>query len=336
MSVVQCNKIIQQIKNKALANVYFLCGKEPYFIDKISDCIAQNALPEDQKIFNQTVLYAKEVALENVLERAKSYPMMGGKNVIIVKEAGEYARKIEKLKTYFKNIPPQTILVLNYKYKDLPQPVTFKKLLKGKGVIFESKKIYENQMAPFIENIVKEHNYKIQPKAVLMLVEFIGTDLSRLVNELQKLFDLLDKDSEITADHIETYIGISKEFNIFELQKAIGTKNVLKCYQIIQYFSKNTKQNPIQVTISMLYNYFTNLFLYHSLADKTSANVAKKLKIAPFFVREYAQAAGLYPIKKTTQILDYLLLADKKSKGVGSKSLSVEDIQKELLFKILY
>lgn len=335
MSVALSDKIIQEIREGKLKNVYFLCGQEPYFIDKISNFIQENALPEEQKAFNQMVVYAKDFSLENVLIRAEAYPMIGDKNLIIVKEAGEYSRKIEKLKTYFKNIQAQTILVFNYKYKDLPQPKTFEKLLKDIGILFESKKIYENKMPAFIEDIVQKNNYKIQTKAVQMLIESTGTNLNSTQNELQKLFDLLPKNSEITATEIEQYVGINKDFNIFELQKAIGTKNIVKCYQIIQYFSKNAKQNPIQVTISMLYNYFSNVFLYHSLNDKTQGNVAKKLKINPFFVKDYAAAARFYPIKKTTQIIDYLLVADKNSKGMGAPNISDADIQKELLFKIL-
>ena len=335
MSLTQTNKIIKDIKEGKIANVYFLCGAEPYFIDKISYYIECNLLSEDQKKFDQMVVYGRDITVEHLIVRAKTYPMMADKNVIIVKEAGELSRNIGKLKSYFENIQPQTVLVLNYKYKDLPQPTLFKKLLNKNGVIFQTKKIYENQMPAFIESVVREKKYKIQPKSVQMLIEFLGTDLGRVVNELQKLFGLLSKDIEITPEHIEKYIGISKDFNIFELQKVIGRKEIKKCYQIIQYFARNPKNNPLQVTLTILHNYFTNLLLYHSLKDRSRENVAKKLKINPFFVADFAQASVLYSMRKTTQILDYLLVADQMNKGLGRANTSDEDVQKELLFKIL-
>lgn len=331
----EINAIVSDIKKGTLKPIYFLMGDEPYYIDKISDYIEENVLDETEKGFNQQVMYGRDVTIEDIVGAAKRYPMMAEKQVLIVKEAQDLSRSIEKLVSYAENPQPTTVLVLNYKYKKLDKRKKLHKVVAKTGLVYESKKLYDNQVSDWIRRVLSGKKYQIDPKAALMLVEFLGTDLSKIANELDKLMLVLPKETIITDAHIEENIGISKDFNNFELKKAIGEKNVLKANRIINYFVENPKKNPTVMTISLLNGFFTKLLLFHGLKDKSKNSVAKALGVSTYFVDEYFLAARNFPMRKVAQVIAALRDADVKSKGVGANQTQ-EDILKELLFKILH
>jgi len=327
-------EIVSTIKKGSAKPIYFLMGDEPYYIDKISDYVEDTVLDEAEKGFNQQVMYGRDVSVDDIIGAAKRYPMMAEKQVIIVKEAQDLSRSIEKIAAYAENPQPTTVLVFNYKYKKIDKRKALYKAISKTGVVFESKKLYDNQVSDWIRRVLSGQNYKIEPKAAIMLVEFLGTDLSKIANELEKLMLVLPKESIITDKHIEENIGISKDFNNFELRKAIGAKNIKKANRIINYFSENPKKNPSVMTISLLNSFFTQLLLFHGLQNKSKQSVAKALKINPYFVDEYFEAGRNYPMRKVAQVINDLRKADVQSKGVGA-NLNQEDVLKELLFKIL-
>ncbi|WP_299048394.1 DNA polymerase III subunit delta [uncultured Polaribacter sp.] len=327
--------IVSDIKQGNLKPIYFLMGDEPYYIDKISDFIEKNVLEESEKGFNQQVMYGRDVSVEDIVGAAKRYPMMAEKQVLIVKEAQDLSRTIEKLVSYAENPQPTTILVINYKYKKLDKRKKLHKAVAKTGLIYESKTLYENQVSDWIRRVLGGKKYHIEPKAAQMLVEFLGTDLSKIANELSKLMLILPKETIINDQHIEENIGISKDYNNFELRKAVGEKNTTKANRIINYFAENPKNNPLVMTISLLNSFFTQLLLFHGLQDKSKNMVAKSLGVSPYFVDEYFLAARNYPMRKVAQNIAILRDADVKSKGVGA-NLSNKDILKELLFKILH
>ena len=328
-------RILSDLKAKKFESIYFLAGEETFYMDLISDYIEENVLSEAEKGFNQTVMYGRDVSIEDIIGAAKRFPMMAEKQVIIVKEAQDLSRTIEKLASYASNPQPSTVLVLNYKYKKLDRRKALFKAIQKIGLVFESKRLYENQVADWIRRVLGGKKYQVEPKAAQMLVDFLGTDLSKINNELDKLITILPINTIISPDHIEANIGISKDFNNFELRKAVGEKNILKVNQIIQYFAQNPKSNPLVMTISLLNSFFTQLLIYHGLQNKSRDHVAKSLGIKPFFVTDYVTAARNYPMRKAAQIISVLRDADVKSKGVGA-SQSHRDILKELLFKILH
>ena len=330
------NQIVSDIKQGNIKPIYFLMGEEPYYIDKISEYIEKNVLSEEEKGFNQIVLYGRDVSIEDIVSNAKRFPMMSERQVVIVKEAQDLSRTIENLVNYVENPQPSTVLVVCYKYKTLDRRKKLSKVIDKKGLLFESKKLYENQVGDWIRRVLSKREYQIEPKATLMLVEFLGTDLSKINNELEKLMIVLPKSTTITAVHIEENIGISKDFNNFELRKAVGEKRIVKANQIIKYFGQNPRSNPLVMTISLLNSFFTQLLIYHGLTDKSKGNVAKALRINPFFVADYQKAATNYPMRKVSQIISMLRDADLKSKGVGAQNLATEDILKELLYKVMH
>jgi DNA polymerase-3 subunit delta len=329
-------QIVSEIKKGNTKPIYLLMGDEPYYIDKISEFIEDNVLAEEERGFNQMVLYGRDVSVEEIIDNAKRFPMMAEKQVVIVKEAQDLSRTIEKLVSYAENPQPSTVLVICYKYKKIDKRKALYKSVKKVGLVYESKKLYENQVADWIRRVVAGKNYKIESKAALMLVEFLGTDLSKISNEIDKLTVILSKESTISAKAIEENIGISKDFNNFELRKAVGERNVLKTNQIINYFAQNQRSNPIIMTISLLNSFFTQLLVYHSLKDKSKNSVARALKISPFFVTDYSVAAKNYPMRKVSQVITLLRDADVKSKGVGANAIPEGQILKELLFKIIH
>jgi DNA polymerase-3 subunit delta len=327
-------KIVNDIKSGQIKPIYFLMGEEPYYIDKLSDYIEQNVLTEDEKGFNQTVLYGRDVSIEDIISASKRYPMMAERQVIIVKEAQDLTKTIDKLESYAENPMPSTVLVICYKYKTLDQRKKVTKLLDKHGLVYESKKLYENQVGEWIKRVLQGKNYTIEPKAAAMLVEFLGTDLGKINNELEKLQIILPKGTTISAKHIEENIGFSKDYNVFELRKAIGDRNHLKAYQIAQYFADNPKDNPMVVTTSLVFGFFVNLLQYHGLKDKNPKNVAAVLKVNPYFLKDYDIALRNYPMKKVSAIVAKLRDIDVKSKGVGANNLPNHDLLKEMLVGI--
>lgn len=327
-------KIINDIKAGNIKPVYFFMGDEPYYIDKLTEYIEQNILQEHERDFNQTILYGRDVTVEDIISNAKRYPMMADRQVVIVKEAQELSRTIDKIESYVENPQNTTILVFAYKYKTLDKRKKVTKLLSKYGVVFESKKMYENQVGTWINRVLQGKGYAIEPKATAMLVEFLGNDLSKISNELNKLQIILPKSHTITPKDIEVNIGFSKDFNVFELQNALGSKNQVKAYQIAQYLADNQKDNPMVVSVSLVFSFFVKVLKYHGLKDRNPNNVAKVLGVNPFFVKDYDVALRNYPMKKVSSIVASLRDIDVKSKGVGANSLSNHDLYKEMLVKI--
>ncbi|MER3373155.1 MAG: DNA polymerase III subunit delta [Allomuricauda sp.] len=328
-------EIVAEIDAGKPKPIYFLMGEEPYYIDKISKYIADNVLTEDEKGFNQMVLYGRDTAVDEVIANAKRFPMMAEHQVIIVKEAQDLSRTIENLTAYVEHPQPTTVLVICYKYKKLDKRKKLYKAVQKNGELFESKKLYENQVAEWIRRTLGSKNYKISPKACMLLVEFLGTDLGKINNELTKLTLVVPSSTEITPELIEQHIGISKDFNNFELKKAIGERNVGKASRIIDYFAQNPKDNPFVVTVTLLNTFFTQLLQYHGLKDHSPGNVAKVLGVNPYFVKEYTVAARNYPMKRVSGIISSLRELDLKSKGVGANNLAQSELLKELLTEII-
>lgn len=327
-------KITKDIKAGILAPVYFFMGEEPYYIDKLSDFIDQNVLTEDEKSFNQMVLYGRDVTMQEVISNAKRFPLMADKQVIIVKEAQDLVKTIDQLESYLEQPQPSTVLVFCYKYKTLDKRKKVYKLLQKNGVLFDSKKLREYQIEAWLKRIVSGKGYQIEPKASAMLVEFLGTDLAKIANELDKLTIVIPKQSTITADIVEKNIGISKDFNNFELIKAIVDRNQLNAYKIVNYFSQNPKNNPLVLTLGLVYSYFSKLLLYHGLKDKSPANAVKNLKISQYGLKDYEIGFRNYPMRKVSQIISVLKDTDLKSKGVGAQATPQGDLLKEMLVKI--
>ena len=328
--------IIKSIKNKVFYPIYLLHGEEDYFIDQICNAISDNVLNEMEKEFNQTVVYGREIDVSNLVAMAKRYPMMANHQVILVKEA-QNLKNIDDLASYAENPQPSTILVLCHKHGKIDgRKKLAQALKKKKHLVYEAKPIYDNQVASWIEDYMRAEEYQISPEAARMLAENLGADLSRLTNEIQKLFISLPKGTRILQQHIEENIGISKDYNIFELQRALGQKDVLKANRIVFYFASDPRKYPVVMVLPMLYNYFINLMTIHALKDKSQRAIASALSLNPYFVGEYMQAYRNYSYGKLFRIIGYLRDYDMRSKGYQSAVLSDGDIFKELVFKILH
>jgi len=329
------DQIFKDLKEKKYSPVYLLMGDEPFFIDKISNYIAQNVLSESEKAFNQMVLYGKDTDAATIDTTSRRFPMMSEYLVIIVKEAQEL-KKFDDLMYYTQKPQSSTILVLNHKYKTVDKRKKVYKEIEKNGVIFQSDKLYENKIPAWIEKYLAEKNFKIEPAASVLLTEFLGNDLSKIANELDKLTIILKPGISINPVHIQDNIGVSKDYNNFELQKAVGEKDILKANMIIHYFANNPKENPITLTISSLFGYFSKLLTYHYTTDKSKNNVAAILKVNPFFVKDYESAATKYNVSKTVQIISLLRTYDMRSKGFGDPGTEPGDLMKELVYKILH
>ena len=327
--------IIIQIDNKVFQPVYFLMGEETFYIDKISDYISKNVLSEEEKEFNQTTLYGKDIDVATIISEAKQFPFGSAHRVVIVKEAQDI-RSIDQLELYFDNPLPSTILVICYKYKKIDKRKSFGKNLSKKSVLFESKKLYENQIPAWIKGQLKEKNFNIDENSSHLLSEYLGNDLSKISNELGKLILNIKEGETITAKIIEENIGISKDFNVFELQTAIGKKDILKSNKIIKHFSENPKNHPFVLTLSSLFSYFQKVMIYHSLKDKSKNNAASQLGVNPYFLGQYQLAASNYSMSNLFTIFSYLKEYDLKSKGIQNPSVPENELLRELTFKILH
>jgi DNA polymerase-3 subunit delta len=330
------SQILKDLKNKVYHPIYFLTGEETYYIDLVSDYIENNVLDASEKDFNQNILYGKDTDITSIINVAKRYPMMANHNVVIIKEAQHLSRQIDKLLPYINTPTPSTILVLCYKYNTIDGRKAFGKKVKKETVYLETKKLYDNKIPDWIFNFLKDKNYTITTQAAILIADYLGTDLSKIANELNKLIINVPEGNEINPDIVEKNIGISKDFNNFELNKALGVKDVLKANQIINHFSKNEREHPIVVTIGLLYTFFSNLLKYHYTKDRSQNNIASILRVHPFFVSEYQVASRNYSIKKLVKIIEYLRDYDLKSKGVNNTSTSNSELLKELIFKILH
>jgi len=333
---VTYEEIISDLKNRIFKPVYFLAGEEPYYIDLITEYIQEKVLPEDEKAFNQIILYGDDTNISAIIDTARRFPMMASHQVLIIKEA-QSLKKLDDLVIYLEKPLLSTILVFSYKYKTIDKRTKLYKTLESNGVYFESARIRDYLIPAWIERYLMGKGIKTDPSASAMLTEYLGTDLHKIVNELDKLLITLPAGKPfITTELIEKNIGISKDYNNFELQKAIGQKNILKANMIVHYFANNPKDNPITLSIASLFGFFSKLLTFHYLTDKSKNNAAAVLKINPFFVKDYENSASKYNVSKTVQIISLLRTYDMKSKGFNDPGTDPGELLKELVFRILH
>lgn len=339
------SELIKDLKNRKFKPVYLLHGEESYYIDKISDYIEQNALSDAEKGFNQTVFYGKDSDVMSIINSAKRFPMMSEFQVVIVKEAqdlkwgkdDEGKKSADPMLSYLENPLSSTILVFCYRNGKFDKRKKTYKAIEKRGVVFESAEIYDNKVPAWIEDFVREKGYTIHARASALMAEYLGNDLSKVANELEKLMLNVKKGQEITSKDVENNIGISKEYNVFELQTAIARKDAYKVNQIINYFAANPKNNPMPLILGNLNNYFSKVLKYHYATDRSPQGLARELGVAPFFVKDYETAGRSFSKQKTFQIISYLRECDLKSKGVDASSNTEDgELMKELLFKIIH
>jgi len=330
------NQIIDDLKKKNYSPVYFLEGEEPYYLDQISHFILENVLTEEEKGFNQSILYGKDLTIDAIMTAAKRFPMMAERQVVVIREA-QNIRNLEDLATYVENPMRSTVLVINHKYKSIDKRKKLYKAVHKNGVYFESKPLYDSNIPGWITKYLKEKNLGIDPRAAQMVTDFVGSDLQRIVNELEKVTLSMVPGTTILPEDIEKNIGISKEFNMFEFQKALGKKDILKSNQIINYFIDREKNNPLPVILGMLVGYFRKILVYHALENKSDRSVAaQKLGVNPYFLNDYIDAARNYNLDKAIQIISMMREYDLRSKGGRGGSTDNGNLLRELTFKILH
>lgn len=330
--------ILKDIKKGQYQAVYFLHGTEPYFIDVISDYIEDHVLEESEKAFNQTIFYGKDVNHLAIVDTARRFPMMAPRQVVILKEAQEM-KGLKDLQTYLEKPAETTILVICHKHKKFNLNSAFGKVLKKNALVFESKSLYDNQVPDWIQHYLHNKKLKISHEASVLIGEYLGTDLSKVANELDKLAINLEAGTEITRQHIEENIGISKDYNVFELQNALGQKDVLKANRIVNYFASNPKKNPLPMVTGSLYNYFSKIYMLKALRNAPDQEIMNALNLrSAFFLKEYRLAVRHYPLQEVEKVLDLLKEFDLKSKGVGYISTGKQEgeLLKELVWKILH
>lgn len=335
-SGISFDQIMTDLRRKDFKPLYFLMGDEAYYIDTITDFIQNNVLDEMQREFDLTVVYDKDTDMNTIVNAAKRYPMMSPKQVLIVKEA-QNIKDWDNLEFYLKMPQSTTILVFAYKYGTPDKRKKWYQETAKKAVLFESVKLRDYEMSPWISRYVKTKNLTIDDKSLNILVEFLGADLSKVANEIDKLAIILkDKGQRITPEIIEKNIGISKDFNVFELQAALINQDILKANRIIKYFGDNKKANPIQMVLAQMFSFFANLMIFHYLADKSQGNVAVELKINPYFVKDYERASKIFNQRKTLNIIAWIRETDARSKGIESNNIDDGELLKELIYKILH
>ncbi len=338
MAAESFDSIVSDIKNRKFAPVYFFCGEEDFFIDALTDMIEKNALNEMEKAFNQTVVYGKDLTSRQIMETAGRLPMMAERQVVIIKEAQALSMKEadeEEYLRYLKKPIKSTLLVFAWKHGTPDGRKSFGKEMKKSAVYFESKPLYQNQVAPWVKNWLSQKKYKIEEQAAELLVEYTGNELAKVANELEKLIINKQAGATITLDDIESGVGISKEYNTFELNNALGTKNKTKTYQIVNYFVANPKNGPLVLILGTLQGYFSKIFLFHLNKNLTDKDIASVIKVSPFFLKDYRTAAANYTPQKLEQVFKILEEFDLRSKGVNNRSLKEGELLKEMVARIL-
>ncbi|SDL04629.1 DNA polymerase III, delta subunit [Catalinimonas alkaloidigena] len=333
--------VLQDLKQGRYAPIYFLQGEESFYIDQIADFIEAHALQEFEKGFNQVIIYGKDADMAKVLNNARRFPMMAERQVVLVKEAQEITdlnrdTGQQMLEAYVRNPLPSTILVFCHKHKTLDGRKKLAQVLDKQAVLVTTKKLYDNQVPQWIERYLQEKKRQAMPDAVQLIAESIGADLSRLSNEIDKLLINLREGATITPDVVQQYIGISKDYNVFELQRALVYRDADKAYRIVHYFESDPKSHPIIPIIALLFTFFCKVLTVHAAADQSERGLAKALKINPFFVKEYLIAKRNYPPPRVAAAIHHLRTADLQSKGVEGGSITEGQILKELIFKILH
>jgi DNA polymerase-3 subunit delta len=333
--------IIKDVQDKKFKPLYLLHGEEPYYIDLVAKAIEKEALEDHERDFNQTILYGKDVDIVSLVNELQGFPLMAERKLVIVKEAQSIAYKEDSKEAnyynnYFSNPNPTSILVLCYKYGKLDSRKKIFKNIQSKGAIFLSEKIREYNIASWIDSYLKDKNYTITPKAGKLLADFLGNDLSKITNELDKLAILIQVGTQINEVHIEENIGISKDFNPFELVGAVQIRDVPKIFQIVHYFEHNPKACPFPMLIGQLFGFFIKLMRIHFLTDKSPQNIASQCKINPYFVKDHLTAAKLYNPSKVALNIEILHEYDLKSKGVGSSgNINEAELMKEMIYKLV-
>ncbi|MBQ3688903.1 MAG: DNA polymerase III subunit delta [Bacteroidales bacterium] len=327
--------IMKDLKAGKYAQIYFLQGEEPYFIDKISSYIENNVLNETEKVFDQSVVYGKDVDIRGVISLAKSYPAMSKHRVVIVKEAQDL-KKIEDLVFYAEKPLASTILVICYKYKKIDARKKIGSVIEKCGVMFTSSKLYENKIPAWIDSYIKNAGFSCDPKVLTLLTEYLGTDLSKISNEIDKLAITLKQGSQITLDDVQNNIGISKDYNNFELQNVIGRGDVEKAARIVEHFSKNQKDNPLVLTITSLYGFFAKMLIYWQYKSQGDQKLAAAMGCSPYILKDYHTASRKLGLAKVIQAISLLREYDLKSKGVGNVSTDAGGLLEELVFKIMH
>ena len=328
------DEIIKSVDNKNYLNLYFLCGEENYYIDKISNHVSNKILNDEEKSFNQVILYGKEIGYNDITSEAKQYPFGAENRVVIIKEA-QHIRNIEGIEEYLKNPLSSTILVICYKKKIDKRKKFFKNIIKN-NQLFESNKLYENQVSNWIRNYCLENEISITNEACAILAEHLGIDLTKITNELDKLLLNIESSIEITPSLIEKHIGISKDFNIFELQNSLGKKDVLSSNKIAKFLSANSKNHPFVLTINSIFSFFTKVLIFKQVQNLDRIKIASTLKINPYFVTQYQIASKNYSIKQLQYVLQYIKEYELRSKGIGNNNVSTKSLLEELVFKILH
>ena len=328
------SEIIQNIRSKSYHPVYFVYGEESYYIDRIAEEFEKGILEEAQKEFNLSIFYGGEVAIDLLITSLRRFPMAAEHQVVILKEAQRMIN-FEKLSVYLENPQPSTLFLICYKAKSPDKRKTFTKLLLDKSIHCDSPKLYENQIPAWINNYLGEKEFQIKPAACALLTEYLGNDLMKITNELGKLIINIEKGSTITEELIEKYIGISRDYNVFELHNALGARDHNKAFRIVNYFSANPKAGPFVLTIGAMYAYFSKIFNFHHLQDRSPRSIAQKLGVNPYFVKDYELGAANYPLEKTKEVMRLLSQYDLKSKGVNNASVNDGELLKEMVYKIL-
>ena len=325
--------IIHDIKQGKISPVYLLHGEEPFFIDLIEECIEKNILSDEEKAFNQTIFYGEDSNIKSIIDTARKYPMMSERQVVIIREA-QSLKKIEELVAYLKSPVASTVLVIAHKYKKLDGRMQLGKLCATNGVVFESKKLYDNQIPEWIGNLLKEYKINSNPEIQTLLAENLGNDLTKIHKELDKLN--IPVGVKLDRDLIDKYIGISKEFSFFELQKHIGERNVVKTIKTTMYFAANLKKNPINIAIVNLFSFFNKIYLTHYARNVSDGELLKILKVSSvFFLKDYKSAATRYSPFQCEKVINIIKDYDLRSKGVNNFNTTHEELLKEMCIKII-
>ncbi|MCB0546008.1 MAG: DNA polymerase III subunit delta [Phaeodactylibacter sp.] len=335
---MEFDHIIKDLKNKQYRPIYFLHGEESYFIDEIAHYIEKNVLSESERAFNQTIFYGKDVNHMDIVDTARRYPMMSSHQVVLLKEAQDM-KSLGELLSYVERPMESTILVICHKHKRFNFNSKFGKALKKDAVVFESKPLYDNQVPAWISAFLKKKKLSITPKAAELIADYLGSDLSKVANELDKLAINLPPGTEVNDQHIEANIGISKDYNIFELQRALGQRDVLKANRIINYFAANPKKNPMPVLIGALYGYFSKVYVYHAAKNLPEKELLSTLQLrSNYFLKEYRASARNFPPAQAEKAITLLKEYDLKSKGVGYNSTGKPEgeLMKELVWRLLH
>ncbi len=334
-------KILAELKQNTYKPLYFLQGEETYYIDLIADFIEQNALTEAEKGFNQVIVYGKDATMATILTHARRFPMMAERQVVIVKEAQDIQDLSKEIGTkllldYLTKQVPSTVLVFCHKHKSLDRRRELGKKIDKHAVVLNAKRIYENQLPEFVSEYARERKVPIEDRAVQALCEFVGTDLHRLANEIDKLIISLKSGSTITADQVINQVGVSKEYNIFELQKAILKGDALLANKIVNYFESNTRKNPIIPVVAFLFSFFSKLLMASQASDTSEKGIASELKVSPYAARDYTLALRRYQLPKIIESISFLKEADLKLKGVNTGSTPDGQIFRELIWRLMH